>query len=134
MRSASLLRVPKTLRALSEDRGPAGSPLRIWRNELFVGRLNLPRVPQRARALRHSCRQRCDAPRHACDGLAIMAALAVVSGPRACRGEAELEHAATTKIGKRASEVSASTSDHAFELSRVSSVALSRRHMLPRVS
>ena len=47
----------------------------------------------------------------------------VIGEPWACRVEAESEHAATVKIGKCASEVSASSSEHAFGLSRVSSVA-----------
>jgi hypothetical protein len=53
---------------------------------------------------------------------------------RACRVEAESEHDAAGHIGNRASESSASTSFHTFEVRRIGSDGLCRRHMSHRVS
>ncbi|PYR82021.1 MAG: hypothetical protein DMF87_03120 [Acidobacteria bacterium] len=58
MRSASLLRVPNALRASKSTAGRHGRRLRRFAprsscgNELLVPRLNLARIPERARALR----------------------------------------------------------------------------------
>ena len=88
MRSASLLRVPKALRALSEGRGPGGSPRRICENRMGDRRLNLPRLSQRARALRIEIGS---APTlrvtHTTDWRACGAT--VITGPWACRVEVE---------------------------------------------